>query len=58
MVEDIAYERLEEDLSKAKRALQLIKDNCLNPAHTMTKLGLEDVVDCCRKIAVETLDII
>lgn len=35
--------------------LENIRDNTLNPAHTMTKQGLEECMDLCHKIACRAL---
>ena len=35
--------------------MQNIRDNSLNPAHTMTKQGLEESLDACHKIAANRL---
>ncbi len=45
----------EVQVEKYKKALELIKENSLNPAHTMTKLGLEEVVECIRKITDDVI---
>jgi len=34
-----------------ENALHLVSEMCVNPAHTMTKSGLEDTVDACKKIS-------
>ena len=35
--------------------MQNIRDNSLNPAHAMTKQGLEECLDACHKIATRHL---
>ena len=44
-----------EKLDIAVKALEVIRDNALNPAHTMTKLGLEQVTDANRAISDRAL---
>ena len=44
-----------EKLSIAVKALEVIRDNALNPAHTMTKFGLEQVTDANRAISDRAL---
>ena len=47
------------DISHAsdyRNALEIVKSNSLNPAHTMTKLGLQEVVDENYKLANKTLN--
>lgn len=46
-----------DEIKKLRNALGIVRDNSLNPAHTMTKLGLEATVDCNYKLAVETLEL-
>jgi len=42
-------------LETANKALSLVKDCSLNPAHTMRMGGLEQCLDACHKIAREAL---
>lgn len=44
-----------EKLAIAVKALEVIRDNALNPAHTMTTLGLEQVTDANRAISDRAL---
>ena len=47
-----AVECAESDLlGECLEALEVVKSNSLNPAHTMTKLGLEECIDANHKIA-------
>ena len=39
-----------------EQAMEHVRDNTLNPAHTMTVLGLECSVDACHRIALRELD--
>ena len=47
--------KYEGDVKKLTNALEIVRDNSLNPNHTMTVKGLEDVVDANYKIAVKAL---
>jgi len=47
--------KFERKIRELEEALKLIKENSLNPAHTMTKLGLEESLDMVHKIAVNLL---
>ena len=46
---------LECRVAKLELALEAIRENTTNPAKTMTKLGLEEVVDACHRIATREL---
>ena len=46
---------ISEKLAIAVNALEVIRDNALNPAHTMTKFGLEQVTDANRAISDRAL---
>ena len=48
-------DQTEASLTKTVKALEVIKANSLNPAHTMTMLGLESVVDTNYKLSEQTL---
>ena len=50
-----AMKEAAEKLAIAVKALEVIRDNALNPAHTMTKLGLEQVTDANRAISDRAL---
>lgn len=41
---------------KLREALHLISAMCVNPARTMTKLGLEDTVDYCKRVSDSMLN--
>lgn len=58
IVKDYAADLLEaRDLIKEMRnALEIVRDNTHNPAHTLTNLGLESVVVSCYTLAIKTLE--
>ena len=45
-----------DEIKKLRNALEIVRDNSLNPAHTMTKTGLEETIDCNYRLAVEVLE--
>ena len=44
-----------EKLAVAVKALEVIRDNTLNPAYTMTKLGLEETTDANHALSTKAL---
>lgn len=53
---ELIIKNLEAEKDELRRALEVVKQNCLNPAHTMTRVGLEETVDACESIAQEALN--
>ena len=49
------YQRQSDLLGECLDALEVIKSNSLNPAHTMTIIGLQETVDANYKIATAIL---
>ena len=47
-----AYELIKE----MRSALEVVRDNTLNPAHTMTMLGLEETTDANHRLASAILE--
>ena len=45
-----------EQIKQLNCAMEAVRDNTLNPARTMTKLGLEEAVDACHRIACANFD--
>lgn len=43
------------DFHTIQGLLEAIRDSSLNPAHTMTKLGLEEALDACHSLAADAL---
>ena len=43
------------ETEKFRDAMIIVKENSLNPAHTMTMLGLEETVDANYNLAIATL---
>lgn|SRR5512147_1376821 len=54
MLED--RKRMTETINAWREALEMVKKCSLNPAHTMTKLGLEECLDACHKVACAAID--
>ena len=52
-VEKVATLTRERD--EARSVIEAVRDNTTNPAHTMTRQGLEETVDTCYAIAVRFL---
>lgn len=48
-------DRQAEDIKRYRMSLECVMANCINPAHTMTTLGLEETVDACSEIAQSAL---
>ena len=60
--EDVGVNSLESQLAtvtaqrdRLMAALEMVRDCSLNPAHTMTKLGLEECIDACHKVAIAAI---
>ena len=48
-------EKLQANLSIAVKAIEIMTEHSHNPAHTLTKIGLEEITDANYKIGNETL---
>ena len=57
-IEDYAADLLEarELIKEMRNYFGIVRDNSLNPAHTMTQLGLEETTDANHKIALMMLE--
>lgn len=58
LIQDHAADILEarELIKEMRSAFEVIRDNTLNPAHTMTKLGLEEITDTNRNLSLSILE--